>query len=174
MFFLASATPVVFVLREEMTTSNTSRGLRLSRDRCLVTTQVVTWNDLLLKQTTGCVSITDCKTGCNTDPGVGIKCYKMQCKTLWKGRAVFKESWYQSLGPSVFLPYCYVQSKPPKCTWLSSQAEITCVVIWGSNNATCQILSYPSWFPLGRSRGSFWTDLLCPLGMQIFWCAFVC
>lgn len=102
-----------------------AEALVCPRDRCLVTTQVVTWNDLLLKQTAGCVSMTDCNTGCNTDPGVGIKCYKMQCKTWWKGRAVFKESWFQSPGPSVLLSYCYVQSKAPKCTYLSSQAKIT-------------------------------------------------
>ena len=47
--------------------------------------------------------MTDCKTDCNIDPGVGIKCYKTQWKTLWKGKTILKENWFQSL--TVILSY---------------------------------------------------------------------
>lgn len=77
------------------------------KDRCLLTLQVLPWNDLLLKQTTGCASMTDCKTYCDIDPSVRIICYKMQQNTLWRGKTIFKEICFQSL--TVTLSYLCTQ-----------------------------------------------------------------
>lgn len=131
------------------------------KDRCLLTVQVLPWNDLLLKQTTGCASVTDYKAYCDIDPGVGIICYKMQQNTLWRGKTIFKEVCFQSL--AVILSYLCT---PEPLAKESGQDPMSC----DTRFKECQLSSprYISGGPLSSSKAVFGQIFCCVLGVGCY------
>lgn len=94
------------------------------------------------------------KADCNREPSVRIKSYKMQQKTSWQAKTLFKRMTVSEIS---FLSY----SKAPKCTCPNSLAGITCAMTRRSRNDTCQVL-FILWVPVDGIKASSWDRFSVP------------
>lgn len=102
----------------------------------------------------------------NPNKCVGIHVWKIQWKTLWKGKETFILLNFSKLYLSIHVP---TGSKPPTCPCPSSLGGITC---GGMENKGCQLPCphYICCVPLERWQWiGVWIGLLIPFWSQLLW-----